>query len=67
MYKAPSDKRPVKLGPEERARMVQPEDLGEIILFLARQPRHICVNEMLVTPTWNRGYIGGPDQLPPRE
>ena len=43
--------------PEEVARMVQPADLGEVIAFLARQPAHVCINEIWVTPTHNRGYI----------
>jgi len=58
------DKRPVKLGPEERARMLQPEDLGETVLFVARMPKHACVNEILIGPTWNRGLLGGPDRYP---
>jgi NADP-dependent 3-hydroxy acid dehydrogenase YdfG len=43
--------------PETMARMVQPEDMGSVIVFLASQPPHVCVNEILVTPTHNRGYI----------
>jgi NADP-dependent 3-hydroxy acid dehydrogenase YdfG len=43
--------------PETLARMVQPEDMGEIVLFVARQPRHVCLNEILVSPTHNRGYL----------
>ena len=44
--------------PEALARMVQPEDVGEIIAFVARQPAHVCLNEIVVSPTHNRGYIG---------
>jgi len=61
------DKRPVPVTEEARAKMVQSEDMGEIILFLARQPKHVCINEMLVTPTWNRGNFGGPDFFPKRD
>lgn len=61
------DKRPVPVSAGDRARMVQPEDMGEVILFLCRLPRHVCINKMLVTPTWNRGYMGGKDHLPPRD
>jgi len=43
--------------PETLAKMVQPEDMGAVIAFVARQPAHVCVNEMWVTPTHNRGYI----------
>ncbi len=55
------DKRPKPPSPEERARMVQEEDCGETILFVARMPRHVCVNEIHVSPLWNRGYMGSPD------
>jgi NAD(P)-dependent dehydrogenase (short-subunit alcohol dehydrogenase family) len=48
------DKRPVPVTPEQRARLVQPEDCGELMLFLARMPAHVCLNEVLITPTWNR-------------
>ncbi len=61
------DKRPVPVTEEARAKMVQSEDMGEIILFLARQPKHVCINELLVTPTWNRGNFGGPDFFPKRD
>jgi NADP-dependent 3-hydroxy acid dehydrogenase YdfG len=51
------DLRPQPLGPEERARMLQPEDLGDLILFIATRPPHLCLNEVLISPTWNRGYL----------
>lgn len=51
------DRRPVPVSPEERARMLQPEDMAAIVLFVARQPKTVCVNEILVSPTWNRGYV----------
>jgi NADP-dependent 3-hydroxy acid dehydrogenase YdfG len=50
------DRRPVPVTAEEKARMVQPEDCGEIVAFLARLPAHVCINELTVSPTWNRGY-----------
>lgn len=53
------DKRPVPVSAEDKARMLQAEDLGELILFVARLPASICVNEVLISPTWNRGYIEG--------
>jgi NADP-dependent 3-hydroxy acid dehydrogenase YdfG len=48
--------RPVPETPETMARMIQPADMGELILFVARQPAHVCINEVLITPTHNRGY-----------
>jgi NADP-dependent 3-hydroxy acid dehydrogenase YdfG len=51
------DKRPVPVTAEERAQMVQAEDCGEIIRFLAAMPAHVCINELTVSPTWNRGFV----------
>jgi NADP-dependent 3-hydroxy acid dehydrogenase YdfG len=51
------DHRPVPVSAEERARMLQPEDLGDLILFVATRPQRVCLNEVLISPTWNRGYI----------
>jgi NADP-dependent 3-hydroxy acid dehydrogenase YdfG len=49
--------RPVPETPETMARMLQPEDMGELIAFIARQPARVCINEVLISPTHNRGYI----------
>jgi NADP-dependent 3-hydroxy acid dehydrogenase YdfG len=49
--------RPVPVTAEERARMLQPEDLADLILFVATRPKHVCLNEVLISPTWNRSYI----------
>jgi NADP-dependent 3-hydroxy acid dehydrogenase YdfG len=54
------DQRPQPISAEDRALMLQPDDLGELILFIATRPKHVCMNEVLISPTWNRGY------LPPR-
>ena len=51
------DNRPVPVSGEDKAKMVQPEDCGEIVAFLARLPAHVCINELTVSPTWNRGYV----------
>lgn len=58
------DRRPVPPSPEERARMLQADDLGKTILWLAEQPPHVCINEITISPTWNRMYIGGADLKP---
>jgi len=42
-----------------KALMLQPKDLGETILFVAGMPASVCVNEILISPTWNRAYVGG--------
>ena len=51
------DKRPVPVSQEDRARMLQAEDVGDLIRYIAMLPAHVCLNEVLVTPTWNRGYV----------
>jgi NADP-dependent 3-hydroxy acid dehydrogenase YdfG len=51
------DRRPVPVSAEDKARMIQSEDMGEIILFVATRPKHIVLNEMVIGPTWNRGYV----------
>lgn len=51
------DRRPVPVTAEDRAKMVQSEDMGDLILFIARAPAHVCLNEIVVSPTWNRGYV----------
>ncbi len=53
------EKRPVPPAPEVRAKMLQPEDLGRAIGFIASLPPRACVNELTLTPTWNRFYLGG--------
>jgi NADP-dependent 3-hydroxy acid dehydrogenase YdfG len=50
--------RPIPETAETMARMVQSEDMGNIIAFIAGQPAHVCINEIVVSPTHNRGYIG---------
>jgi NADP-dependent 3-hydroxy acid dehydrogenase YdfG len=50
--------RPIPETPETMARMVQSGDMGNIIAFIAGQPAHVCINEIVVSPTHNRGYIG---------
>lgn len=49
--------RPVPPTPEELARMLQPDQLAEIVATIVEMPAGICVNEMVVTPTHNRIYL----------
>jgi NADP-dependent 3-hydroxy acid dehydrogenase YdfG len=51
------DRRPVPVSAEERARMLQAEDCADLIRYVATLPPHVCLNEVLITPTWNRGYV----------
>jgi NADP-dependent 3-hydroxy acid dehydrogenase YdfG len=50
--------RPVPPSEEVLARMLQPEDLGKTIAFIASMPPHVCINEVLISPTWNRSFVG---------
>lgn len=52
------DRRPVPPGPEERAAMLQPDDLAALILFVATRPAGVCLNEVTISPTLNRMYGG---------
>jgi NADP-dependent 3-hydroxy acid dehydrogenase YdfG len=58
------EKRPVPPTPEVRAKMLQAEDLGRTILFIASLPPRACVNEIIISPTWNRFYLGGLESAP---
>ena len=49
--------RPVVPSEEEQARMLQAEDIGRTIAFVASMPARVCVNEILISPTWNRGFV----------
>jgi NADP-dependent 3-hydroxy acid dehydrogenase YdfG len=50
------DRRPKPVTAEERARMIQPQNMADLIVYIAQQPASICVNEVVISPTWNRGY-----------
>ncbi len=46
--------RPVPVPEEELKRLLKPEDIAAMALFVATMPAHVCISEMLVTPTWMR-------------
>ena len=46
-----------KLSEEQKNKMLQPDDLGETIAFLCQMPKHVCINELVISPTWHRRYI----------
>lgn len=58
------EKRPVPPTPEVRARMLQADDLGRTLAFVASLPARACVNEIIISPTWNRFYLGGLESPP---
>jgi NADP-dependent 3-hydroxy acid dehydrogenase YdfG len=49
--------RPHVPSAEEQARMLQAEDLGRTIAFIASMPPRVCINEILISPTWNRSFM----------
>jgi len=57
------DKRPNPVGPEERARMVQPQDCADLILYIALLPPRLVMNEVMLSPTWNRAYVAAIEKL----
>jgi len=60
------DKRPTPPTQEQRDRMVQTEDMGQALLFLAQMPARTCINELVISPTLNRFYLGGLEAPPVR-
>jgi NADP-dependent 3-hydroxy acid dehydrogenase YdfG len=58
------EKRPVPPTPEVRAKMLQAEDLGKTVLFIASLPARACINEIIISPTHNRFYFGGLESPP---
>lgn len=51
------DRRPLPLSAEGRARTLKPEHVAQAILFVATRPAHVCINEILLSPTTNRCYL----------
>jgi NADP-dependent 3-hydroxy acid dehydrogenase YdfG len=51
------ENRPVKLTKEELSRMLQAEDVGRTIRFVATMPPRATLNEIVMSPTWNRGFV----------
>ncbi len=49
--------RPNPLSNEDLARMLQPEHCGDMIRYIACLPPGVTMNEVWLTPTWNRGYV----------
>lgn len=52
------DNRPVAVTDAQKAAMLQAEDLGETVLFLAQLDERVCVNQLVISPTANRAYTG---------
>lgn len=50
------DRRPIPVPQEDRERMLQPQHMADLVLYIAKLPASICMNEVVVSPAWNRGY-----------
>ena len=61
------DKRAEPVSEAVKARMLKTENLAETILFVARMPASVCVNEILISPTWNRAYVGDAEPEAPAD
>lgn len=59
------DSRPIPVPADEKAKMAQPEDLGDVVLFLAELPARVCINDITVSPTHNRLFLGAPGVFAP--
>ena len=53
--------RPIPPSDEEMARMLRPEDVAAAAVHAVTAPAHVCINELVISPRWNRMYLGGED------
>lgn len=43
------------------ATMLKPQDVASAVIYVAMAPRHVCINELVISPTANRIYTGADD------
>ena len=48
--------RGVPMSDEELSRLLRPEDCADVVRYIACLPAHVCMSEVMLTPTWNRSY-----------
>lgn len=48
--------RAIPPSPQELARMLQPEQVAAAVRFVAEMPPTACINEIVISPTWNRAF-----------
>ena len=53
--------RPLPPPEEDIARMLQPEDVASGITYAVTAPPRVCINELVIAPSWNRIYLGADD------
>jgi NADP-dependent 3-hydroxy acid dehydrogenase YdfG len=44
--------------------MLRMEDLGDLVRYVVTLPPHVCLNEVLISPTHNRFDVGADDLVP---
>jgi NADP-dependent 3-hydroxy acid dehydrogenase YdfG len=50
--------RPKPPAQEDLDKMLKADDLGAMVRYIAEAPAHVCINEVLISPTWNRSFTG---------
>lgn len=58
--------RPLPPPDEDIDRMLVPEDVARALMFAVTMPPRACINEIVISPTWNRIYSGADDLAVPR-
>jgi NADP-dependent 3-hydroxy acid dehydrogenase YdfG len=53
--------RPTPPSDDEMARMLKPQDVASAIAYAVCAPAHVCINELVISPTFNRIYRGAQD------
>jgi NADP-dependent 3-hydroxy acid dehydrogenase YdfG len=53
--------RPMPPPDADIARMLQPEDVASAIAYAVTAPARVCINELVIGPSWNRIYLGADD------
>lgn len=59
------DSHPVPVTDADKARMAQPQDLGDVVVFLVELPDRVCFNEITFSPTYNRLYMAQGGSMAP--
>ena len=53
------DYRPIPVPKEERERLIQSDDMGEIVVFIMKMPVRVTLNEVIISPTYTRKFQPG--------
>lgn len=51
------ESRPVPPSREDLERMLRPEDVADAIAYAVTAAPHVCLNELVISPLWNRIYL----------